>query len=80
MGVRKLEALARRHRDVHIAIGKWGARLDPYVALVERARAGVDRRAPIDLLRFPEDSPKRFVGPDGAIRLSHADLEWRRLG
>jgi len=75
----KIRSLARRYRDTHFALAKWDTRLDPYGVIVAGALAGLHRRAPFDLIRFPSDSADRFIDDAGAIYLSHADLTWVRL-
>ena len=75
----KIRSLARRYRDTHFALAKWDVRLEPYAAIVADALAGLNRRAPFDLIRFPDDCADRFVDDAGAIRLSHTDLAWMRL-
>lgn len=79
IGVDKIRSLARRYRDTHFALAKWNTRLDPVHAIVEEALAGVARRAPFDLLCFPEESAKRFIDEHGEIRVHHDDLTWVRL-
>ncbi len=75
----KLEHIARRHRNTHLALARWDTRLDSVVALVRRAIDGVERGAPFDVLIFPADSAERFVDERGEIRLTHDDLVWQRL-
>lgn len=80
VGREKIRALARRHPDAHLAIARWDERLAPLAEVVRAALSGVRRRAPFDLLRIPPDAAERFIGEDGEIALSHADLpEWVRL-
>jgi len=79
VGVAKIRSLARRYRDTHFAIAKWETNLDPLARLVTEALDGLERRAPFDLLCFREDSPNRFIGKDGYVRLSLDDLQWLRL-
>ncbi len=78
--VQKVRSLARRYRATHFALAKWDTRLGPYVAIVQAALQGLDRRAPFDLLAFPADSAERFIDDAGQIRISHADGQWTRLG
>lgn len=80
VGTEKIRSLLRRYRDTHFAIAKWETRLDPYVELVHDALNGLRRSAPVDLLCFPRDSAERFIDERGNIQLTHADLEWVRLG
>ncbi len=80
VGLEKIRSLARRYPTTHLAIAKWETRLDPLVQIVTDAIDGLDRSAPFDLLNFSEDSAERFIDDDGHIRLTHADVEWLRLG
>lgn len=80
VGVEKTRTLLKRYPDTHFALGKWAARLDPHVGLVERALDGLRRSAPVDLIAFPSDSADRFIDPDGLINIHHDALTWRRLG
>jgi hypothetical protein len=80
VSVDKIRSLARRYRDTHFAIAKWNTRLEPYVVIVNDALEGLRRSAPFDLLNFPVDSAERFLDAGGHIHLTHADLEWKRLG
>jgi hypothetical protein len=50
----KLRALLRGHPACHFAFSKWAARVDLFAAQVEEALAGVRRRAPVELLGFPD--------------------------
>ncbi len=78
-GREKIRSLVRRYRHTHFALAKFDSRLDPHIATVSAALAGIPRRAPFDLLRFPADSAERFIDHDGNITISHADIEWIRL-
>lgn len=75
----KIASLGRRYRQTHFALAKWGANLYTVEQLVTAALAGIDRRAPFDILCFPTDSAERFIDDRGNIRLTHADLTWKRL-
>jgi len=79
IGVAKIRSLARRYRRTHFAIAKWDTRLDPFIAIVEGALAGLRREAPFDLISFPADSAERFIDDEGRIHIRHADVEWVRL-
>ena len=79
VGADKLETLLRRYRRTHFAFAKWETRLDPLAATVSAVAQKARRTAPIDLFNFPPDSAERFIGADGTISLSHADVEWRRI-
>jgi hypothetical protein len=76
----KIRSLAKRHRETHLAIAKWANRLSPHLAIIEKVTADIARSAPIDLLIFPEDAAERFIDASGEIRITHADLEWLRIG
>ncbi len=75
----KVRSLVRRYRDTHFAIAKWDTILNPFIETVRDALDDFDRRAPFDLLRFPADSAKRFIGSRGEINLKHDDLDWVQL-
>ncbi|MBN1563256.1 MAG: hypothetical protein JXA10_05420 [Anaerolineae bacterium] len=79
VGKRKIESLVRRYKNTHFVIGKWDARLDPFEKIVSGALEGVDRSAPFDLIRFPDDSIARFIDDEGVITIAPDDLEWLRL-
>ncbi|MEM7126477.1 MAG: hypothetical protein AAF702_09140 [Chloroflexota bacterium] len=76
---RKLHSLFKRYPNTHFAIGKWNQRLEPHAAILQKALKGLNRSAPCDLISFPEDSVERFINEQDQIRLSHADLLWKRL-
>lgn len=77
----KIAAIVKRYPDTHFAFGKWAMDLRPVQVMVEQALADarLKRSAPVDLLRFPVDSLTRFVDGEGTIRITHQDVEWRRL-
>lgn len=75
----KITALARRYRQTHFALAKWGANLYTVEQLVTTALTGIERRAPFDLLCFPTDSADRFIDARGNITIRHTDLTWQRL-
>ena len=79
VSVKKIRSLARRYRETHFAIAKWDHNLAPYVAIVEEAVAGLDRRAPFDLIRIPPDSAERWIDAEGNVTLGFDDLEWVRI-
>ena len=76
----KVASLARRFRDTHFAIAKWGGDLALHRTLLYKALDGLDRSAPFDLLSFPPDSADRFIDTEGHIILTHDDITWVRLG
>lgn len=77
-GKDKIQSIVKRFPDTHFAMGKWDARLEPYVELVEDAITGVKRSAPFDLISFPEES-KQCVDEDGNIIITFDDVDWIRL-
>lgn len=76
---RKLRSLFKRYPDTHFAIGKWNQRLDPHIALLEKARHGLKRSAPCDLISFPADSAERFISDNGTVNVEFTELTWQRL-
>ena len=74
----KYAALLRRFPATHVAVAKWGERLEPHAAIVRKALDGRPRRAPVELLGFPSDAG-RFVGDDGAVTVTFDDVERMRL-
>ena len=74
----KIESLVRRYPDTHFAIAKWHTRLEPHIAIVEKALSRTHRSAPFDLISFAEDSA-RFVDDKGNIHITHDDIHWVRL-
>lgn len=79
VNLHKIRSLARRYRDTHFAIAKWDTRLDTHRSLIEKALAGLPRRAAFDVLVFPDDSVERFVTDAGQVCVGHDDLQWVRL-
>jgi hypothetical protein len=79
IGTSKLRALLRRYGSTHFAIGKWDSPIKPFEGMVQSALKGTRRESPVDLLRFPRDSVKRFMDPSGTLHVSHDELEWIRL-
>lgn len=80
VGRDKIEALVRRYPATHFALAKWDTGLRLHREMVETALGAARRTAPFDLLAFPPDSRERFIDAGGAITLTHADLDWVRLG
>ncbi|MBT9582629.1 hypothetical protein IV102_04730 [bacterium] len=66
--LQKLETLFRQFPATHFAIAKWG-NLGPWSELLRKSVVLSRRRAPVDLLFFPEDSLERFVTGSGEIQL-----------
>jgi hypothetical protein len=79
VGTRKLTYLLKRYPATHLVWATWNQSLAPLATRVERRRKGLNRRAPLDLIRFPGDADRRFIDRRGAIGIRHADLDWRRL-
>lgn len=79
VSVKKYRSLFKRFPDTHFAIGKWNTRLDPHLSIICDALDGTTRRAPVDLICFPEDSPTRFIDEQGNIDVAHEQLTWKRL-
>jgi len=80
VGADKIAHLVQHQTHTHFALGKWATSLDPFADMVRNAMADTAREAPFDLIRFPDDSAKRFLDAKGHITISHDALEWIRLG
>jgi hypothetical protein len=76
--LQKLVSLFRQFPATHFAIAKWG-NLGPWKELLQRSVIPARRRAPIDLLYFPDDSLERFVPGGGDIQLTLQDVLALRL-
>lgn len=74
----KLETLFRQFPATHFAVAKWG-NPGPWADLLRRISRPEKRRAPIDLLHFPEDSLERFVSSAGEITLTLDQVLLQRL-
>ena len=72
----KLGRLLREHPATHFVFSKWAVGLHHFAALVEEALDGVRRRAPVELVRVPDEAAEWFAGPEPAV--DEAALEWRR--
>ncbi|HHP7239501.1 hypothetical protein [Longibacter sp.] len=79
VGPDKIQSLVRRYPDTRFAMAKWDTRLAPFVEMVEEAVADVERGAPFDLIRIPEDAGSRFIA-DGRIEIDFPDVTWTRIG
>lgn len=79
----KIRSLARRYRRTHFALAKWGLAsthaLGPLAEIVSSATEGLGRKAPFDLIGFPDDSVERFIDDGGVIHVRHEDLTWLRI-
>ncbi|HID85990.1 MAG TPA: hypothetical protein EYP55_01255 [Anaerolineae bacterium] len=73
VGMAKLRRLARRHRQTHLAFFQWEPELEHYVALIEKAVAGLRRAGPVELVGFPLDAATRFVADDGTVSVRFDD-------
>ena len=80
VGPEKIEALVDRYPRTHLAIAKWARSLDAVRETVETAVHDVDRAAPVDLVRVPDDSAERVVDEKGRISISWDDVSWMRVG
>ena len=76
---RKMRALLTRYRHTHFAFSQWAASLAPFEKRVSKAVSGCIRKAPSDLIIFPEDSHERFIDASGRIELHFSDVLFRRL-
>ncbi|MBM4258437.1 MAG: hypothetical protein FJ147_21390 [Deltaproteobacteria bacterium] len=79
VGVDKIRSLVRRYRDTHFAIAKWQSSLCQIMPIVRDAVADLHRTAPFDVLRFSEESAKRFIDQDRYLHFTHNDVEWTRI-
>jgi hypothetical protein len=77
--VRKIDFLLRHYRATRFAFAKWNTRLDPLIATVTTALAGLDRTSPVDLFFFPAESAERFLDDRGRIHITPSDLDRTRL-
>lgn len=77
VAIDKLETLFRQFPACHFAVAKWG-NLGPWDTLLSGVQVAGKRRAPVDLLHFPEDSLERFVDTGGAINLELSEVLVRR--
>lgn len=80
----KLYAILRRYPDTHFAFAKWATSLQPFQRMAEAALDDakahhVQRTAPVDLIRVPEDAMERFVSAKGDISVTLDQLTWHRL-
>jgi len=80
VGSEKLRRLLKRFPHTHFALTVWDTGLDPLERRVRRAAKGLNRSAPVDVIRFPADAGRRFVDDRGVVAVTHADLNWRRVG
>ena len=76
---RKMRTLLTRYRRTHFAFAQWGSTLRPFEKRMRKAVSESIRKAPSDLILFPEDSEKRFISANGRIELHFSDVLHRRL-
>jgi hypothetical protein len=76
---RKMRTLLTRYRRTHFAFARWGTALAPFENRISKAVPKSARKAPADLIIFPEDSDKRFISANGRIELHFSDVLLRRL-
>ena len=79
VGPDKIDALLTRYPNTHFAIAKWDMPLDDTAETVHTTLRNTDRTAPVDLLRFPPDSAKRFIEEKGRISITHGNTERRQI-
>ena len=79
VGNQKLKRLLYRFSQTHFAFAVWGTSPAAMLARVRKRLRTVNRRAPVDVIAFPEDAAQQFIDSQGAIRIHHDDLEWQRL-
>lgn len=79
VGPEKIESLVDRYPRTHLAIAKWDRSLDAVRETVETAVHDVDRAAPVDLVRVPDDSAERVVDEKGRISIAWDDVSWTRM-
>lgn len=75
----KIHSLCRRYHETHFVIAKWGQRIDLLAEVVQAADPRGHRRAPFDLITFPQDSLSRFFDADGQVQVQFDDLSWERI-
>ena len=77
----KIGSLLRRFPDTHLVIGKWEARIEPWVEIVRQLlEKRKNRSAPVDLNRFPDSVAYGGIDASGRITLRFADVECIRVG
>ncbi len=69
----KLAWLLKHRPGTHLVLARQGVALDPWQALVQQLAAGVERRAPVELVLVPPGAD-RFIRPDGEIVVSRSDM------
>lgn len=79
VGKEKIHSLVRRYPVTHFAIAKWNTNLAPYKDIISEALKTQKRQAPVDLIRFPENSIERFFDSDNRINITFDEIEWIRF-
>ena len=79
VSLKKMRDLVNRYRSTHLVLAKWDMKLEPFHKILEKESASIHRSAPIDLISFPADSDRRFIQPDGAIRINFKDVHRLRF-
>ena len=79
VGNQKLQRVLKRFPQTHFAFAVWGASLASMESRIRRQTRSANRKAGIDLIRFPEDASPRFIDPRGNIRIHPDDLSWQRI-
>ncbi len=74
----KLGRLLRDHPATHFVFSKWHVSLHHFAALIDDALDGVRRRAPVELVRVPDEAADWFDSPSPSV--DEDALEWRRWG
>ena len=74
----KVERLVRAFPATHLVIAEQGANLEPLAAAIRSAMPRGGRRAPVELLNFPNDAA-HHLATDGTITVTFADCEVVRL-
>ncbi len=76
----KLRRILKRFPQTHFALAIWNGSLAPLASRVRRQSDGLARRAPVDIIRFPNDADRQFIDDGSNIHIRHRDVEWQRLG
>lgn len=74
VSLKKMRDLVNRYQSTHLVFAEWHMKLEPFQKILEKETASIHRSAPIDLISFPADSDRRFIGRDGTIRINFKDV------
>lgn len=77
VGDQKLKRVLKRFPHTHFAFAVWGSPPDALEKRIQRQTRGVHRKAPIDLIGFPNDAASRFIDQCGRIRIDPNELSWQ---